>query len=204
MLFHFLLGFWISQAGILKKISGNRKFRRKLLLISLAITAILIPFYYFWIPENFPLIMKKLGVKWQIYLASLGVRSIWYVLTTACVALYASILISISKSVNEKWFRPMAAFGQMALSNYLLQSLILVPYLLISNNYRNIAPFEGFVLYLVVLSLQFTFSTWWISRYKLGPFEWLLRSFTYLKWQPNKKSSKEELIMVRLTTAATL
>jgi len=204
MLFHFLLGFWISKAGILKKVNENKQFRRYLLIISLAITAVLIPFYYFWAPENFPLIMKKLGAGWQKYLASLGVRSIWYVLTTACVTLYATILISISKSVKEKWFKPLEAFGQMALSNYLMQSLILVPYLLILNKYQDVPPFEGFILYLVILSLQLIFSTWWMARYKLGPFEWLLRSFTYWKWQPIKKTSKEELRKLRLTTAAML
>jgi len=204
MLFHFLLGFWISKSGIFKKICEHKRFRHYLLIISLAITAVLIPFYYFWAPENFPLIMKKLGAGWQKYLASLGVRSIWYVLTTACVTLYATILISISKSVKEKWFKPLEAFGQMALSNYLMQSLILVPYLLILNKYQDVPPFEGFILYLVILSLQLIFSTWWMARYKLGPFEWLLRSFTYWKWQPIKKTSKEELRKLRLTTAAML
>lgn len=204
MLFHFLLGFWISKAGILKKINENKKFRRKLLFISLAATAILIPFYYFWAPENFPIIMKKLNTGWQKYLASLSVRSIWYVLTTACVALYVTILISISRSVKENWFRPLVAFGQMALSNYLIQSLILVPYVLLTNKFNNLPPFEGFILFLIVFALQLLFSTWWMARYKLGPFEWLLRSFTYWKWQPNKKTDKEELRKLRLTTAAML
>ncbi|HET6766825.1 MAG TPA: DUF418 domain-containing protein [Chitinophagaceae bacterium] len=204
MLFHFLLGFWISKVGLLKKINENKKFRQKLLIISLVATATLIPFYYFWIEENFPLIMKKIGVKWQIYLASLGVRILWYVLTTACVTFYATTLISISASVKEKWFRPLASFGQMALSNYLMQSLILVPYLLILNKYKDVPPFEGFILFSVVLSLQLLFSTWWMATYKLGPFEWLLRSFTYWKWQPNRKTSREELRTLRLTTTAML
>lgn len=204
MLFHFLLGFWISKAGVLKKINENRSFRRKLLIISLATTAVLIPFNFFILDELFPVIVKKLGVKWLIYSVSLVFGIIWYVMTTACVTLYATTLISISKSVNEKWFRPLAAFGQMALSNYLMQSLLLVPYLLILNKYKDVPPFEGFILYLVVLSMQFWFSTWWMSRYKLGPFEWLLRSFTYWKWQSNRKTSKEELRMLRLTTTVML
>ena len=47
MLFHFLLGFWISKAGILKKINENKRFRSRLLIISLVITAVLIPFLLF-------------------------------------------------------------------------------------------------------------------------------------------------------------
>lgn len=204
MLFHFLLGFWISKAGILKKISENKKFRRKLLFISLTVTAILIPVYYFWAPENFPLLLKKIDSGWQKYLLVRAAGIIWYVLTTACVTLYATALISISKSVKEKWFRPLALFGQMALSNYLIQSLVLIPYLLLSNKFNNLPPFEGFIVFLVVFALQLVFSSWWMSRYLLGPFEWLLRSFTYWKWQSNKKTDKEELRRLRLTTAAML
>ena len=187
MLFHFLLGFWISKAGILKKINENKQFRRYLLIISLAITTVLIPLYYFWAPENFPLVMKKLDAGWLKYLVSRSVGSIWYVLTTACVTLYATSLISISRSVNEKWFKPLAAFGQMALSNYLIQSLVLIPYLLLANKFNNIPPFEGFIVFLIVFAMQLVFSSWWMVRYTMGPFEWLLRSFTYWKWQSIRK-----------------
>jgi len=48
-------------------------------------------------------------------------------------------------------------------------------------------PFSGFILFLIMLALQFLFSKWWMARYTMGPFEWLLRSFTYWKWQPIKK-----------------
>lgn len=204
MLFHFLLGFWISKTGLLKKINENKQFRRYLLVISLAVSSVLILFYYFWAPENFPLIMKKLETGWQKYLASRSVTMIWYVLTTACVTLYATTLISISKSVNEKWFKPLAAFGQMALSNYLIQSLVLIPYILLSNKFNNLPPFEGFILFLMLFAIQLVFSSWWMTRYTMGPFEWLLRSFTYWKWQPIHKTPKEELRRLRLTTAAML
>jgi uncharacterized protein len=204
MLFHFLLGFWISKAGILKKINENKKIRSRLLIISLVVTAILIPFYYFILDDLFPLIMKTLAVKWLIYSASLIFRILWYVMTTACVTLYATILISISRSVKEKWFRPLEAFGQMALSNYLIQSLILIPYFLLTDKFNNLPPFEGFILFLIVFALQLLFSTWWMARYKLGPFEWLLRSFTYWKWQkiakPPQKQFNEEKQLITLST----
>ena len=187
MFFHFLLGFWISKAGILKKINENKTFRYQLLVISAGIAAVLIPLYYFWAPENFPQLMKKLDSGWQKYLVGKGVVVVWYVLTTACVTLYANALISISRSVKEKWFRPLAAFGQLALSNYLIQSFILIPYVLLTNKVNNLPPFEGFIVFLVVFSVQLVFSSWWMSKYTLGPIEWLLRSFTYWKWQLIKR-----------------
>lgn len=77
MLFHFLLGFWISKAGLLKKINENKKFRSRLLITSLIVTAILIPFYFFILDDLYPVIRKALGVKWLIYSASLFFRILW-------------------------------------------------------------------------------------------------------------------------------
>ena len=204
MLFHFLLGFWISKAGILKKINENKKIRSRLLIISLIVMAILIPFYFFILDDLYPVISKTLAVKWLIYSASLIFRILWYVLTTACVTLYATILISLSKSAKEKWFLPLASFGQMALSNYLIQSLVLVPYFLLTNKFKTIAPTEGLILFIIVFALQLLFSTWWMKKYTMGPFEWVLRSFTYWKRQKIKRPSQnqfdDEKQLVTITT----
>jgi uncharacterized membrane protein YeiB len=76
--------------------------------------------------------------------------------------------------------------------------------MLLTDKIKGIGPTEGLITFAIVLALQLVFSQWWMSRYKLGPFEWLLRSFTYWKWQPNRKTSKEELRILRLTTMAML
>src|SRR6266496_918766 len=108
----------------------------------------------------------------------------WHLMLLSCVCLYASILISVSATAKRKiWFTPLAAFGQMALSNYLIQSLLLVPYLLWFDKFNNMPSLNGFILFLIVFAFQLVFSTWWLSDYNFGPFEWLLRSFTYWKWQ---------------------
>ena len=189
MLFHFLLGFWIGRSGLLKKIKTNTRFRRTLLFSTLAGTAVLIPLFYFIIPELLPGIMSKVRYPWQRFTVATVNRIIYQLWMLTSVTLYVTILISLSlKSKDRRWHRSLAAYGQMALSNYLLQTLILVPYLLVFDKYNDIPPFNGLVIFLVVLILQLVFSTWWMSRYTLGPFEWLLRSITYWKWQPLKKS----------------
>jgi len=193
MLFHFLLGFWISKAGILKKINENKKFRSSLLITSLIVTAILIPFYFFILDDLYPVIRKTLAVKWLIYSVSKIFSILWYVLTTACVTLYVTILISLSSSEKRKrLFGPLASFGQMALSNYLIQSLVLVPYFLLTNKFKTVGPTEGLILFIVFFALQLLFSTWWMKKYTMGPFEWVLRSFTYWKWQKIKRPSQNQ------------
>jgi uncharacterized protein len=188
MLFHFMLGFVISKAGILLQLKADARFRRKMFRLSLAGAIVLIPLLYFWSPEFMPRLAPKINSPLAKLLFSLLFRTTWQFWMIASVTLYTTILISLSSSSKGMgFFKPLAAFGQMALSNYLVQSLVLVPWLLINNNIRKVAPAEGFILFLVVLALQLLFSNWWLRRYKLGPFEWLLRSFTYWRWQKIKK-----------------
>lgn len=75
----------------------------------------------------------------------------------------------------------LAAVGRMALSNYILQSVV------------GLALFHGFALalwnelprhqlYLVVLGewlLAVLASVWWLRRHRFGPLEWLWRKLTY-------------------------
>jgi len=193
MLFYFLLGFWISKAGILKKINENKRFRTRLLITSLIVTAILIPFNFFIADELYPVISKALVLKWLIYSVFRIFSILWYVMTTACVTLYATIFISLASSEKrKKLFGPLASFGQMSLSNYLMQSLVLVPYFLLTNKFKTVAPTEGLILFIIFFALQLLFSTWWMKKYTMGPFEWVLRSFTYWKWQKIKRPSQNQ------------
>ena len=188
MTIHFMLGFIIGRIGLLQKIKANKKFRARLLIISLVASAVLVPFYYFWLDDAFPGIVSHMN-QWQKFLAVCVLRLMWQVWMLVSVTLYITTLITAWMSVNgRRLLSPLVSFGQMALSNYLIQSLILVPYLLAFDQYNNVPPFKGFVLFLVALALQLLFSSWWMNKYLMGPFEWLLRSFTYWKWQRLRKS----------------
>lgn len=190
MLFHFLLGFYLYRVGFLEKIKTDKVFRKKLLLISLVCFLILGPPIYLWMePVGWSLIYK-LDNPIQKFILRTFASIYWQFWMLCCVLLYIAILISLSSIQKFKnVFRPLAAFGQMALSNYLIQSIILVPYALLFNKFGNTPPAEGFIVFLLMFAFQLFFSVWWLNEFKLGPFEWLLRSFTYFNWQSLKKSS---------------
>jgi len=82
----------------------------------------------------------------------------------------------------------LAAVGRMALSNYLLHSLICLV-LFTGAGFGLIGVFERWELYVIVLliwMLQLALSPWWLKRYSFGPAEWLWRSLTYgsmQKWR---------------------
>jgi uncharacterized protein len=80
----------------------------------------------------------------------------------------------------------LAAAGQMALTNYLTQSVILsllfFGYGLGMFGRLDAAP--GALIGVVLYAAQLAFSRAWLRRYRFGPVEWLWRSLTYGCAQP--------------------
>ena len=84
---------------------------------------------------------------------------------------------------------PLSFVGRMALTNYLLQTLISTTlfYGYGFGLYGKIGIAGGVLLTVVIYAIQIPFSKWWLSRFRFGPMEWLWRSATYLKLQPMKR-----------------
>jgi len=82
---------------------------------------------------------------------------------------------------SEALTAPFAAGGRMAFTNYLLQSLILglIFYGYGFGLFCRLDPGTGLLLAIPLYAAQLGFSTWWLRRYRFGPFEWLWRSLTY-------------------------
>ena len=85
----------------------------------------------------------------------------------------------------------LAPAGQMALTNYLTQSLLWTWTLY--GHGLGLGPmlprWSHLFLALAFFGVQVAFSHWWMARYRFGPAEWLWRSLTYLKWQPMRRLS---------------
>lgn len=84
-----------------------------------------------------------------------------------------------------KWLSPV---GRMALTNYLMQSLI-TAILFMGwgfGLFGKIEIWQGILLTLAIFTIQIPLSKWWLNRYKFGPMEWLWRTLTYGKIQHMK------------------
>ena len=79
-----------------------------------------------------------------------------------------------------------AAVGRMALTNYLMHSVILttVFYGYGLGLYGDLPRSWQMVFVAAVIGLQLAISPWWLSRFRFGPVEWLWRSLTYWERQP--------------------
>jgi len=100
---------------------------------------------------------------------------------------YVSTIILLTQ--GEVWRRrlaPLAAVGRMALSNYLLQSLIctMIFYGYGLALFCKVRPSLGLLLTIIIFLIQISLSVWWLRRFQFGPIEWLWRSLTYWQRQP--------------------
>jgi len=81
-----------------------------------------------------------------------------------------------------QWFkRPLAAAGRMALTNYLAQSILcaLVFYGFGLGLYGRLTGYQLYYVVAAIWVLELARSTWWLARFRIGPFERLWRSLTY-------------------------
>ncbi len=78
----------------------------------------------------------------------------------------------------------LAAVGRMALTNYLMHSLIALV-IFTGAGFALVGTLERWMLYVMVLGIwifQLFFSPWWLARYRFGPLEWIWRALTYGSW----------------------
>jgi len=100
----------------------------------------------------------------------------------ASAIFYATSIVFLFQ--KDWWSRRLLSFsyvGRLSLSNYILQSLVgtLIFYSYGLGLYGQLRPFYGAVLTIFIYIIQVQLSKLWLSRYKIGPIEWLWRSLTY-------------------------
>ena len=76
---------------------------------------------------------------------------------------------------------PLKYVGRMALTNYILQSVIgLVLFTSVGFRlYETLSPFETLVFAILVFIVQVFLSKIWLTYFRFGPLEWIWRCLTY-------------------------
>ena len=121
------------------------------------------------------------------WLASLG----FTIGAPALAAFYVGGLSLLSlRARGARLLAPLGQVGRMALSNYVLQSVICA--ILFGGFglglYEEVGAAGLLGLTSVIYLAQIPFSVWWLNRFQFGPIEWLWRSLTYGKRQPWRAS----------------
>ncbi|HEX6226763.1 MAG TPA: DUF418 domain-containing protein [Chryseolinea sp.] len=107
------------------------------------------------------------------------------------LGIFGAIML-LYKSGWFKWlFAIMRPVGQMAFTNYLMQSFLcgLIFYGIGFGLFGKLQRYEMYYVVLGVWIFQILFSHVWLRYFQFGPLEWIWRSLTYWKNQPLKKLS---------------
>lgn len=107
-----------------------------------------------------------------------------YGLSIAYMSILAAVVAANGRGLRQ--LERLGPVGRMALTNYLLQSLVMtwlfLPYG--AGRPRPIASAFVAVNVLFFFLVQVPFSEWWLKRFKFGPMEWLWRSAAYARFLP--------------------
>ncbi|XOV82318.1 MAG: DUF418 domain-containing protein [bacterium] len=101
------------------------------------------------------------------------------------------LLLLINGSYLSGLRRRLASVGRMALTNYLMHSLLALM-LFTGAGFAWVGELSRAQLYGVVLAIwvfQLWLSPLWLSHFRFGPLEWLWRVLTYGKLMPNRRVS---------------
>lgn len=177
---YFLLGLWLGKIGLFKQISDYLPLIKKALKWSaLACIPIFISVGATFATAPQPVDFSS----WQHIFAFNFMDWLNIAMTAIIGCLF---IIGYQKEKWEKRLSFFAPYGRMALTNYVLQSII-GSFLLFGWGLGLITSLRTlylFLLAIILIVLQTLFSKYWLANFKYGPLEWLWRCGTYLKWQP--------------------
>ncbi|MCY7339121.1 MAG: DUF418 domain-containing protein [Sphingomonas bacterium] len=115
-----------------------------------------------------------------------------YVLSTPTLALgYAAGFALLWANGRRGVLAWSAPAGRMALTNYLMQT-VLMSVIFYGWGFGQIGKFGLIFVYpfsLALFAVQLGYSRWWLARYRFGPVEWLWRSLTYGTAQPMRREA---------------
>jgi uncharacterized protein len=106
---------------------------------------------------------------------------------------YAALLIlAVKLGALSGLRRALAAVGQMALTNYLLHSIV-ASVLFLGWGFGLAGRFnyaEQLAVVVTIWAVQLALSPVWLAHYRFGPAEWLWRSLTYWERQPLRREAQ--------------
>ncbi len=167
----FLLGVWAGRRGIFSDLAGSRPLFKKIALWGLVIGGI----------GNLGYVLARDLSGGGVWADFIGEAAHALTAPVLMFGYVATIALLMTVPSWQRRLTPLAAVGRMALTNYLLQSLICttIVYSYGLSLYGRIGLAQGVGLAAVIYAAQVVWSNWWMHRFPYGPVEWLWRAMTY-------------------------
>lgn len=121
-----------------------------------------------------------------LYLMFLGIQFNYWGSLFVALGYVGAVMLLCQAFVGRAPLRILSNVGRMALSNYLLETIIctLIFYGHGLGYFGEVSRVQQLWVVFGIWILLLVFSSLWLARFRYGPFEWLWRCVTYWKWQP--------------------
>ena len=167
----FVLGLWTVRTGLALSPSDHRATLARWSMIGLGVglPANLIAA---WALENWPYIPPSVGGLLSTAMQGVGVP----MLALGYAATVALLVVD-----GRRFITVFAPVGRMALTNYLMHSIICVvlSYGFGFGLWWHTGASRAMAIAAAIIVVQIPLSAWWLSRFRFGPVEWIWRRLTY-------------------------
>ena len=187
----FLLGAYIGRRNFIGRAEELRKGFVKLLVCGLAI-GLPAAIVFAWITATST---EDTRLGWLAYQHGLSGIISGYALSLA----YMAAIVLLMQGKLARWLNYLAPVGRMALSNYILSSVLGTLFFygyglgMMKEFGPAGSPLFEMIFVLGAFGLQVALSHLWLRHFRYGPLEWLWRSLSYLSWQPMRQTGQTPL-----------
>lgn len=178
----FLLGYWLIASGAMQKPAEHMRLFKPMawigMIFGMFLTVAALSIAQHPVSETSRLMI---GVGQTLFF--LG----QYVLAAGYLGV---IVLLFNTQRGARWLGALAPMGRMALTNYIMQSVILTSlfYGYGAGLFGAVSRAQQMLVVVAILVFQLLLSHWWLNRFRFGPLEWLWRSLTYLTLQPIRRA----------------
>ena len=169
----FLFGAWFMRSGVVRDSAAHLSLFRRLRNLGFGIGLPLM----LWSAWSHPTMSFS-----ELTIAGSAAQAAAQVANLLLMLAYMSVIVlAMQQPAWAQRLRWLAPAGRMALTNYLMQSLVctLVFYGYGLGYFEQLPRAWQPLFVLVVFGLQVLLSHWWLARFRYGPMEWLWRWMTY-------------------------
>ncbi|NHA42166.1 DUF418 domain-containing protein [Staphylococcus schleiferi] len=181
----FILGYTIGQYDLHKTIYHHAKALRISLLLStigFIISMVILQLYY--VAPAYDLVESTMSN--ETFVKKYETFSNLIVYTAPFISLfYVLVFVYLLKFEGaKKILRPLKYYGQMALTNYLLNTFLII----IVGKFVTLTFAQTGLVCVAILAVQMAFSMIWLRAFRYGPIEYIWRMGTYLQVFKIKRS----------------
>ncbi|MEA5260017.1 DUF418 domain-containing protein [Arcicella aquatica] len=183
-----LFGFLVGRGGYLKNLLSFRPYATKIMFGAMLMVGVC-----YWLLKTMSFEQSVEG--WNV-IPTIVHNFLMLLKALLTTIVYISALFYLLNLKQMEFVADsLAIVGKMAMTNYLMQSLIgvLLFYSIGLGWAGDISPAWCYLIAILVFVFQVMYSKWWLSKYNYGPMEWLWRSATYMSWQTLRISSPKNI-----------